>query len=254
MKSSFTLLFLVFISGLVHAQCNVDVLGSTQVKCGDSVQLSVNLKLSKVYDGDLSLNDVYFADAFTGYVVGSGGKILKTTDGGISWTSHDFMTLRWSRVCFIDSQHGFIGHIASSTGRVAYTSDGGDTWTLTNFSSPDPLTDLAMLNPTSCIVVGEYGMIKKTINGGQTWVNIASGINENLNVVEFPTETTGYICTQQGNILKSTDGGNTWTKLVTGHYMPELRCSSFLNENIGYVGGGLWRIYKTIDGGLKWIS
>lgn len=253
MKSSFALLLIfVFISGLMHAQCNVDVFGSTQVKCGDSVQLSVNLKLSKVYDGDLSLDDVYFADVFTGYVVGLGGKILKTSDGGISWTPHDFMTLRWSRVCFIDSQHGFIGHIASNTGRVAYTSDGGDTWTLTNFSSPDPLWDLAMLNPTTCIVVGENGLIKKTINSGQIWENIESGVNETFNVVVFPTETTGYICTEQGSVLKSTDGGNTWTKLVTGQYMPALRCASFLNENIGYVAGGLWRVYKTTDGGITW--
>jgi photosystem II stability/assembly factor-like uncharacterized protein len=34
-----------------------------------------------------NLSSVYFKDANTGYVVGDSGTILKTTDGGLNWSS-----------------------------------------------------------------------------------------------------------------------------------------------------------------------
>ena len=43
--------------------------------------------------GSQDWNSAYFIDSNTGYVVGSGGAIIKTADGGDSWTVQTFFRL-----------------------------------------------------------------------------------------------------------------------------------------------------------------
>ena len=84
-------------------------------------------------DQSTPLNSVHFpVDATTGYVVGPGGKIYKTTDGASSWV------LQTSPVNNILNGVHFpvdatTGYVVGAGGTILETSDGGGTW-VTNAS------------------------------------------------------------------------------------------------------------------------
>ena len=68
---------------------------------------------------------VYFPDANTGYVVGS-GVILKTTDAGTSWIKQNGGLGGLDAVYFTDINRGYaVGGFDDS---IVQTTDGGNSW------------------------------------------------------------------------------------------------------------------------------
>lgn len=77
------------------------------------------------------LKSIIFVDSLYGWAIGENSSIVKTIDGGESWTlqvAPKFASL--DRVCFFDRQNGFIvgGDGGTGNGALLKTSDGGETW------------------------------------------------------------------------------------------------------------------------------
>ena len=73
-----------------------------------------------------TLTEVYFVDTNTGWISGSGGLIIKSTDGGSTWsnqTSNTFQTL-WA-LYFIDQNTGWV---IGDGGIIKKTTNGGINW------------------------------------------------------------------------------------------------------------------------------
>jgi hypothetical protein len=71
--------------------------------------------------------DVAFADAQHGWIVGSGGVIRATANGGRTWTPERARTgADLVHVQFTDRTHGWI---TTDNGEILRTTDGGTTWT-----------------------------------------------------------------------------------------------------------------------------
>lgn len=75
----------------------------------------------------VTLNSAFFVDADTGWAVGSMGSILKTVDGGVTWSlQHVHGHYYWLRsVFFVDASTGWA---AGTNGLILRTTDGGSTW------------------------------------------------------------------------------------------------------------------------------
>lgn len=77
------------------------------------------------------IQDATFINKTTGYAVGNGNKIWKTTDSGLSWnvdyitTQKDFAP---TAITFINENVGFLGSWHSMTYRVLQTVNGGACW------------------------------------------------------------------------------------------------------------------------------
>ena len=115
------------------------------------------------------LNDVYFADANTGWAVGTADStganvILYTTDGGATWTHQDVgFGVDLKDIAFSDASNGWI----AGTGGIAYvTSDGGLTWSEIA-TNADDLLGVEPISTTSVWVVGEGGLLIQTTSGGR---------------------------------------------------------------------------------------
>lgn len=81
------------------------------------------------------IGGIYFWDENNGIMVASGGKVFKTTNGGVNWTLKPTPTTQpLSSVAFMDVNTGYA---VGGGGSIIKTIDGGETWT----SETSPTTE-----------------------------------------------------------------------------------------------------------------
>lgn len=205
-------------------------------------------------------SDVYFANAKTGWVVGDGGYIFHTTDGGHKWVRQTSGTTKslWS-VDFIDASTGWV---VGDDGLVCRTTNGGSTWSHGTSGAPAELTGVRFVDAKSGWAVGPGGTILHTADGGVTWARQSSGTEAQLTAVDFVDANTGWaiggdfnpsIGTDEGIILHTTNGGATWTAQTSGT-TSSLFDVQFTDVNTGWVVGTQGTILHTADGGSVWTT
>lgn len=193
------------------------VTSNTAYAIGDQIIKSTDsgLNWSVIADYSNILNGLYFTDSLTGTVVGTGGLIITTTNGGINWTQRLMML----PVQLADSIMGCVHYINSQTGYAG----------------------------------GILGIVVKTTNAGINWSYVPLGNNFNANGIFFTDVNTGFICSQAGRIYRTTNGGVNWVQQVTGITDP-LQDVEFIDANTGWVCGFNGRILKTTNGGVTWLN
>ncbi|MBZ0184077.1 MAG: T9SS type A sorting domain-containing protein [Melioribacteraceae bacterium] len=198
-----------------------------------------------------SLDDVKFFDNNIGVIVGSGGIILHTSDGGNNWlqqTSNTTTSL--SGISFINND---IIYVAGSDGTILNTTNGGNSWTAQTSNTTRHLYDIDFGNADNGIAVGFNGRIVNTTNGGTTWTIQNSTTINHLNGISFLDENTAVAVGDGGVILKTTDKGASWVSKSSG-ITDELEDVSFIDLNIGTAVGWNNAIIRTTDGGETWTS
>ena len=151
------------------------------------------------------LHTVYFADANTGYAVGEYGIILKTNNGGSSWSAQTSGTNDWLiSVYFTDPNTGYA---VGGGGTIIKTSNGGANWSSQISGTGDHLYSVYFTDADSGYAVGNNGTMLKTSNGGSNWSIQTKRTGDHLYSVYFTDANTGYIVGYNGTILKTTNGG-----------------------------------------------
>lgn len=196
---------------------------------------------SQVSPADTFLEAIYFADENHGWIVGghytvSGwpyrftahGYVLRSTDGGNSWSRSSSISRAPSDIHFVDELHGWLvaSYIDNTTyqtvPKIYYSSDGGGSWRSQSIPvSTGDLEAVTFVDANTGWLVGDNGVILHTINGGAVWSQQESGVTSSLDAVQFVSPTTGWIVSP---ILHTTDGGETWTSQTT-----EPGCSGFFD-------------------------
>jgi len=192
---------------------------------------------------------IKFVDAQNGWVIGDGYNVLKTSNGGQTWTvtnptnyfdyCNDVAALSASKIIIAGS--------VNSIGKVIMTTNGGTSFTQQTLST-HPIN--AIHFPTSNIgyVVGDSGVAFKTINGGASYTPINTGISVNHTEVFFPSATTGYLVSSWGHFYKTTNGGTSWVALSPSG-MSYIKQIYFTDNYNGYMVNDLGQSYRTTDGG-----
>jgi photosystem II stability/assembly factor-like uncharacterized protein len=200
-------------------------------------------------------NATHFVNDSTVYAVGGGGSILKSTDGGNTWSSSINNTGLISTYYAVSFTSDSVGYAAGINGDMVKTTDAGATWTSITQSFQTNYT-YGMSFPSKSIgyQVGYGGVIIKTTDAGATWTKQTSGITTHLRSVCFLNDTVGYTCGLSGKIIKTTNGGTTWTALSQSLATGSLYCITFKTVNLGYVVGAKGVILKTTDGGANWTK
>src|SRR6516164_5572664 len=114
-----------------------------------------------------SLHGVAQLGSMTAVAVGGGGIILRTEDGGVTWSLRASGTTRTLRaISFGDANTGFA---VGAAGTILRTDDGGETWGAQTTGSSNLLNGVSFVNPSVGTAVGERGTILRTEDGGATW-------------------------------------------------------------------------------------
>jgi photosystem II stability/assembly factor-like uncharacterized protein len=94
---------------------------------------ALNIEFDKTGMDDWSYRDVFFIDNNTGWIIGPNGNdvdrgfILKTTDGGVTWSTQFTNYLPYN-IYFLEKSNGYISYIGFPDVHLGYTDDGGDNW------------------------------------------------------------------------------------------------------------------------------
>jgi photosystem II stability/assembly factor-like uncharacterized protein len=196
--------------------------------------------------------DFSFPSSTVGYMAGFYDVIKKTTNGGNTWT-----TLTVNNQALPIRSVSFpdvnTGYVVSLNGFIRKTTNGGATWTAQTASGSPQFRQVHFVNANLGTAIGENGAIRRTTNGGTTWSSVTGAPSTYLNDIFFLDENIGFIVGGQGTMLKTTNGGANWSVMNTGT-TEWLDAVCFRNEMEGYVAGTSGFMMKTVNGGLTWTT
>ena len=189
-------------------------------------------------------NAVTFVTANTGFTVGSNGRMLKTSNGGATWSAlSSGVSVELKDVCFTSTTTGY----AVGQGKVLKTTNGGTSWSNQSFIGS---FFYAVHFPSANVgyAVGEDRKIIKTTNGGSSWTisTMNTPFNFNLTSVYFVSDTEGYVTGDNGTIYHTTTGGQYWEKTEMVNDLNDVYFSSPTN---GYLAGDVGQLKHTSNGG-----
>ena len=194
--------------------------------------------------GNISSVGNLVAVAATYPVMGAGGEILRTTNGGLSWTKVSTASQ------FVAGQNGFcnfvhmfdasvgvsLGDPTNGYFEILRTTDGGLTWTrIPQSSIPAPLPD-------------EFGLTRSFFALGNTiWAGLGSSV-----------------ATNPVRVLKSTDRGVTWTVSALTPLLEGINRLAFKDDQNGIAYNtklnaaknavAAVNVIRTADGGATWTA
>lgn len=211
----------------------------------------------------VSPTDIDFLNSNVGYIIGTNGDLIKTSDAGKSWVKSyiekDSSAVMTSSISFINETTGFIyGYYnvlnGSWYGVLYKTTDGGESWKKQYYSTVYHMHSMKFFDADNGIalnVINSGAYILTTNNGGLSWQT------GNVELSDYRLFFLGDICYVIGKnqkILKSVDHGKTWQTINTPVSSSSfIHGFYFMNEDIGFLASGEKK-YKTVNGGNTWTE
>jgi photosystem II stability/assembly factor-like uncharacterized protein len=149
-----------------------------------------------------AMMDGAFSDDLNGCLVGGGGTILFTEDGGLLWnisTVFGKSETKLNSIVFTDSRNGWT---VGSQGKIYVTTNGGKSWRAQTTAVTSDLYDVAFTGNGEGWAVGANGTLLRTQSAGRVWASVPSGVPHKLERVFFTSPNRGWIVGFGGTVLK----------------------------------------------------
>jgi photosystem II stability/assembly factor-like uncharacterized protein len=226
--------------------------------------LSSSNNLFKTVDGGISWNPIttgatnpilriFFTDVNSGYLTVDGEGVFKTTNGGLTWSNTTTMNGLYDTFYAIYFTDANTGYIGGNLGKINKTTDAGLTWKNKTSGLGTELFTVFATNRDTAYAGGKEGKIFKTENGGVTYFQQTRAFATAISKILFTSNNVGFACSDSGRIMKTTDGGETWVLKPT-NTLRGFSDLSFINANQGFASAGGGFVFKTNDAGETWDS
>lgn len=249
-----------------------------------AVRAATWTKLAKApsVGGGAKQDDLFFADANTGFVAsGPGAALFRTKDAGATWSKvFEHPGTYFRALLFLDDKHGFAGNLGAGLTPsiddktpLYETKDGGDTWTaVTAITGPEApgICNLTAVDGKTLFAVGRANgpaNLLSSTDAGATWTSLDLSAEFSMLIdARFVSATEGWLAGQNAGtpasctIKHTKDGGKTFDTVFTSKAKDSLCWKlSFPSAAVGYVsilesGGGPPAFGKTTDGGKTWVE
>ena len=191
----------------------------------------------------VTLTAVRFYDASNGVVVGHGGTVLTTVDGGQNW------------ILRLDGRRA--AAIVLEAARAAQQPAAIEDAQRLVADGPDkPLFDVLMLSQTHLLAVGAYGLALESGDGGLHWQSWVTRFDNPKSLHYYAVRKLGnvfLIAGEQGMVQLSRDGGQTFRRIETPY-----RGSFFTAELPGaqelVLAGLRGNVWRSRDDGQSWTQ
>ncbi len=205
------------------------------------------------------INDLSFAGS-TGYAVGGFGTLLRSSDGGQSWTGLPSSTTQaLARVAAI----GPAGVVAAGGCAVRKSEDAGATLARVDVGGGDSgcgtaVRAVTFADPMNGLLVFDNGLVLSTADGGRS-LSRRTPVPGPVSDMIAVSPSTAF-ATAGDAIFRTTDTGSSWTRVgETPRNIPflfpqALRAITFASATVGYAVGDAGTVMKTTDGGATWAG
>ena len=266
---------ILFVTVLTITSCNKDYFPNPPDPGKEAFELpfeNSNLKMeliSSSIPGSSRVTDIHFFNESTGVLITYDGKIIKTSNRGVTWSiqySNASNAAPLNQILFIDDKVGYVvgGDENSysdhtSGGMILKTSDGGDTWTnVFQVTGSIKCNSIAKNNENTLFVIGNANTHKsdkifKSMDGGITWIT-SDYKDFKLSKIAFADKygyCTGGAYPGTGKIYKSVNNGDSWIE-AKSFTNTDWTWDLAFKDSIGFCIGNNQSIYKTDDFGASW--
>lgn len=210
----------------------------------------------KTQEIDFISNEIGFA--LVGGTPGSSGiskKVLKTVDGGLTWSLQNRNDIEYGSngliaMNFIDENTGFI---SGSRGQIFKTVDSGVSWTEIN-SPGDRIGEFQFTDSDigyASNTYSYYNRVFKTMDKGENWELIYENSGDPIYAMHFIDNEVGYLIGDpELGLHKTSNGGDTWEAIdIPSGWFKDVY---FHNENYGFICNENGYVFETLDGGKNW--
>lgn len=196
-----------------------------------------------------AIRDISFLDTLQGFMLlgGNSGSvdsvfIMKTTDGGDSWTRLTTLPERGydPRITFTNANQGLVHY----QDKLYRTTDGGLSWQAA-IGIADNINAISMLNDSLGMLAGRSGYLAYTSNGGASWTTIPLNSSRHIWDIKVFSPAEAYALCLGGNtsyLWHSSDSGQSWAELANGG--STMRRMEFFGTNEAWFYGLNNNIYK----------
>jgi photosystem II stability/assembly factor-like uncharacterized protein len=201
---------------------------------------------------------IHFTNNLTGWVCGSSGRVLKTVNGGLTWTAQNSAAnVNLRSIKFVSAD---IGCACGDNGVIVRTLNSGIYWVAKTSGTASNLNSMFFVNSSTGWIAGDSGVILKTTNSGDNWFRQQTPITVSLKSVHFTSANTGWAVGSSGKILKTTNSGSSWLAAIDLGSITTLYAVHFTDAMNGYISGEYITsqgkfvfFYKTVTGGEWWL-
>ncbi len=189
-----------------------------------------------------------------------GTYLLKTTNGGTTWTRRDYYAEFYYALSFFDSVNGWMG---GNSGTISKTTDGGLTWSQalidSSIVSGFPVYHFDFYSRNYGFALGGRmdlaGVVWRTTNGGQRW-SASSESGEPIHALHYVDSmhlvAVGGDLDVGSGMIQSDNGGGRWQYTYLGIW-GEAKSLSFRTPAEGWATLGFAGTYMvTRDTGNTW--
>ncbi len=163
---------------------------------------------------DRDLYSIRFTpDGKLGLIVGENGTIMRSADGGGTWTAQTSGTPKnLLKVFLLDDQTAVA---VGADGTIVRTTDGGAHWQIIKCPKLITLFDVTFTDKNTGWAVGEFATVLNSTDGGQTWKVVSGGNTNDFTIgpyftVNFTDAQNGIAGGLAGELATTYDGGKTW--------------------------------------------
>jgi photosystem II stability/assembly factor-like uncharacterized protein len=207
-------------------------------------------------------HEILFTNPSNGWVVGSSGRILHTSNAGDNWEIVESGTLQDLHcVAFVGDLTGWIGGRKNT---ILHTTDAGISWVVQNVVTDTlhGISSMCFVDAQTGWAVSNFGEILHTTDAGKAWSFQQSGTQWALTSVHFANATLGWAVSPNQIVCRTSDGGEHWESLQISSSSPGWYTDiKFIDEQRGWIATtvalsssiqpGSPLLY-TQDGGSNW--
>ncbi len=215
----------------------------------------------------LYLEQIQFINPTTGWICGEKGTILKTSDGGRTWSDlpvrSDSGNLLLYGMFFHNELTGYVsGGImdrnSNITPKIFHTTDGGNCWV--TVLSDIPVMVLNIEKPNEQILATGHGFIIEFQPDNRAWRYLFKDTTKTVGQIRdiaFSDDQTGIGASFSGKTITTRDGGNHWIiePVTTNRLRSIVHCDGnhwIMSGDDSNDDGSV--LYESTDNGYSWTS
>jgi photosystem II stability/assembly factor-like uncharacterized protein len=222
--------------------------------------------------------DIDAVDGNTAWAVGEFMTILKTTDGGASWTPQTSGIAPEQSLNAVSALNANTVWAVGTGGNIIRTTNGGSSWSLQLAGGAYTFTDVVAVDMDNVWAVGldvvwgpgpspdyppvaiGYATIVRTNDGGTTWAKQFSEKDNFCFSISAANSNSAWVASAKG-ILKTTNAGASWVRQTGDNLnVTAIACTdtntawatAYPTPTTQYTYNVWPSVYRTTDGGTSW--